>query len=280
MQQLPLVLLRLATITRRFCFKPIAFAAVILAAAFVTFPLRAAPIQIGDTYAYAYLVNTSGQYCGQGGIGATSASCSFSGAMSRAVPENSNGGIASVSLGSTATAGYALTAYWFGLEGPANVNVPIIVSGSASTHDNQNALGASYAAYYIYANSTRGFTYLGDFFASPTACGYINSAGYPCHSSGNFSLNTSVQSDIAFYIWLAAYAGGTNASASIDPLITIDPSFPLANEFTVVSNADVFPPQPASTPEPTTFALIGVAAVLVLGKRVLRMFNRHWQSAD
>ena len=230
--------------------------------------LRADSLPLGITAAAADLYSASGALCTNSGV--SSAFCSSGDAVSNAVVTNSLGGMASVSLGATASAGAAITEYFVGIEGPAGINVPVIITGSANTQDNGDLYGASYAAYYIYQGSSTGATFFARYFASSTACPYLTYVGYPCLPSGDFTLNTTITSGSVFFIALEAAAGGTNASATIDPLITIDPSFAQASEFTLVGNPGVFPPPAAAVPEPALFAFVvaGFAALLATAKRI------------
>jgi hypothetical protein len=221
--------------------------------------MQADSLPLGITAAGVELGNLTGQVCSQYGV--SSASCSASGSTATAVVANGQGGMASVSLGSSATYGAAVTEYYFGLLGPTTESVPIIVNGYASTQDSGTLDSFSYGAYYIYQGSTSGVTYVGDYFASPSACAYFTEVNITCLSTGNFTLNTTVTSNSVFFVFFEAAADGTNASALVDPTITIDPSFADASEFTLEANPGVFTPpaSPAAAPEPASAGLLAFA---------------------
>ncbi len=218
--------------------------------------MQADSLPLGITAAGVELGNTAGQVCSQYGV--SSASCSVSGSTATAVVANGQGGMASVSLGSSATYGAAVTEYYFGLLGPTTESVPIIVNGYASTQDSGALNSFSYGAYYIYQGSATGVSYVGDYFASPSACAYFTEVNITCMSTGNFTLKTSVTSNSVFLVLFEAAAAGTNASALVDPTITIDPSFADASEFTLEANPGVFTPPstPTATPEPASAGLL------------------------
>jgi len=224
-------------------------------------------LPLGITAAAAVLDNSSGSVCTQSG--ATYAACSFNGATAVANVTNGTGGLASVSLGSNTSAGAAVTEYYMYLQGPTNVQVPIIINGMASTSDNGADIGVSYAAYYIYQDSSKGLSYFGQYFASPSTCAILSSLN--CMSTGNFSLDTTLSSDTVFFVFFEAAAGGANASALIDPTIQIDPSFAQASQFSVVANPGVFAPAPNTAPEPGGIGLMvaGLAAAALFVRRGL-----------
>jgi len=226
--------------------------------------LFADTLPLGITAAAAVLEDPSGNVCTQSNT--TYAACSSGGSTAVANVTNGTGGLASVSLGSNTTAGAAVTEYYMYLQGPTNVQVPIIINGMASTADNGSDVGVSYAAYYIYQDSTKGFSYFGQYFASQNTCAFLPSN---CMSTGSFSLNTTLTSDTVFFVFFEAAAGGTNASALIDPTIQVDPSFAQASQFSVVANPGVFAPVSNTVPEPGGVGLMlaGSAALLFAIRR-------------
>ncbi len=86
---------------------------------------------------------------------------------------------------------------------------------------------------------------------SASPCG-----GDPAEFSG--ALHVTAVSNIQAQVSLSVLSGAANggfASATADPMIFIDPSFPDANQFTLVISSGVGNVLP-SVPEPTTWAML------------------------
>ncbi len=164
------------------------------------------------------------------------------------------------------------SAVWaFHLSGPANVIVPIVITGlySASFTD---ALGVSggVALGEDRFRLARIFSF---------RCTYLDSSG--CDSSQgnrsqNFTLDANARSGVTNFI-LTSVGGslfGTPTghfgefSAMIDPIISIDPSFARAGEFTLSFSPDAYTAV-AAVPEPETYALLlaGLAVVGTVARR-------------
>ena len=217
----------------------------------------------GVTSATAEIFNSSATFfCTQGD--ANSAFCAYNGATASAIVNNGRGGAASVSLGPNQLYAGAAANYFLEILGPAGVTVPVVINGTATAVDNADNLGASFANYFVYQNSSAGALLINEWFGSPAGCPVIIAQGFPCTESGSFALSETLDSDTIFFVQLLTAAAGTNASASLDPTITIDPSFPEASEFTVVASQGVY----ATSPEPATLAL------LVLGLVAGLLFRR------
>ena len=73
----------------------------------------------------------------------------------------------------------------------------------------------------------------------------------------------------------ASLAGAHSAAATVDPFFKIDPTFPLADEFSIVLSPGIGNPIPSSVPEPSSLTLFA-AAVAELG--VIRR-RRHQPGA-
>lgn len=214
-------------------------------------PLCANTIVFDITSATAEIQDSNGQYqCMNADPNATS--CAAEGAASMAIVNNGLGGSASASVGATSTTASAVSSYFVAIFGPANVSVPILISGTANAQDNGFGAGLSFGFYFLYQGSSSGATLVTQAFGSPLGCQVISAQGFPCATSGPFTLNTTVTSDEILAVELEAVAVGENASVTLDPLITIDPTFPLANEFTVEANTGVF----SASPEPASWGLI------------------------
>lgn len=78
-----------------------------------------------------------------------------------------------------------------------------------------------------------------------------------------------MDSGTVFLVQLLAAAEGTNASASIDPTITINPSFTQASQFSVVASPGVF-----TTPEPPSVALFAIGLLALATVVGLTRFKR------
>jgi hypothetical protein len=219
----------------------------------------------GVTSATAEIFSSSATFfCTQSD--ANSASCAYNGATASAIVNNGTGGAASVSLGLNQLYAGAAANYFLEILGPAGVPVPVIINGTATAVDNADSLGASFANYFVYQNSSAGTLLINEWFGSPAGCPIIIAQGFPCTQSGNFALSETLDSDTIFFVQLLTAAAGTNASSSLDPMITIDPSFPEASEFTVVASQGVY----AASPEPVSLALfaLGLMAGLLFRRRL------------
>jgi hypothetical protein len=75
-----------------------------------------------------------------------------------------------------------------------------------------------------------------------------------------FSLAPGTQSDISISVACNLETTGT-CSASIDPMIEIDPTFADANQYSLVFSPAV---GSTATPEPSSLPLLGVSGLLVL----------------
>jgi hypothetical protein len=156
--------------------------------------------------------------------------------------------------------------YYFYLNGPTGVVVPIVISGAVATNGCGGACtqGLAVAPATVFQNN--GSTYSPDL---------------PClevsiSCSSGFSLDYSAVSDETYEIELGGVAAsleagqyfginydeylGLPAAVSIDPIISIDPTFADADQFQLMFSPNVGN-SPTSVPEPPTFALFAAGLI-------------------
>lgn len=182
------------------------------------------------------------------------------------IQQSGSSACASLSLDPSVSAGgvnsgleaFGSVKYMFTLVGPAQTAVPIIIKGDAMASATGNAIGVGQVTVGAF-NFPSTFTRL-LFYATDPAFGPA--------PPGPFILTTSVTSDFDYEMLLTATClvrdnSGT-CESSIDPTITIDPSFAGASQFTLIQD-----PGPAATPEPATILLLSTG-LLGLGRKALR----------
>jgi hypothetical protein len=174
------------------------------------------------------------------------------------------GGAATVSLGSDVTVGASATGtYFFTIQGPSSVTVPLIITGTTETRDNGTS---NLAASIILLIPVSGDVSAGsvNYFSSAYGCAVVDqqNPGATCNLSGSqFAIDASALSDsINALKFIAAASLGFNAFATVDPIVSIDPSFAGANEFTLVANPGVLPSPPPNSeaPEPSSLSLLAI----------------------
>ncbi|MGA7411669.1 MAG: PEP-CTERM sorting domain-containing protein [Bryobacteraceae bacterium] len=156
----------------------------------------------------------------------------------------------SVSATSSFGSAGALVFYSFEIVGSGNQEaVPVIISGTATFS----------ASYLSFADGKIGLGTFNDNFL--TTFWQFNS-GSP--SPGAFQLHESLPSSNQLDLDLEVGCGGDPGacSVSIDPTITIDPSFPDAAKFSIIEDTG----SNSAAPEPATLLLIG-AGLCCLGAR-------------
>jgi hypothetical protein len=195
------------------------------------------------------------------------------GTTALAVTSLVNGGLAYGAVSWTELGSYyeasatARLNYQFELTGPANVMVPLIISFSNTVSIPFGGEGESFSTVTL-ANGTE---YTNIACAGSNICYYVYSPGnYPdVFSTWDTSVQSDTISDVDLYVYISTYyIGGSDAEATADPIITIDPSFADAGEFTLAESNGVS----NEIPEPPSLALMlsgmcAAAGVLLSRKR-------------
>jgi hypothetical protein len=144
--------------------------------------------------------------------------------------------VANVSVNSPGQAlAFGFSSYWFAVVGPSDVVVPVIVTASSFVSMPQT-VGINSSALILVGNE--GSQILGETCLSPAA---PNNCVEGEQQSFSIATPLSLQSNAVYSIQLSlhidvtdfntsSFVGGT-VSGYIDPVLTIDPTFALANEF-------------------------------------------------
>jgi hypothetical protein len=131
--------------------------------------------------------------------------------------------------------------YWFAAVGPSNVSVPVTITASSWVSVPQ-FIDQHASSLYLGGSQLLGHTCLSP--AAPQNC--LSQGG----EQQSFSIDTPVvlQSNTQYSLQLNLYVGltnfgspppGTSASGYIDPILTIDPTFALADQFHLEFSAGV-----------------------------------------
>jgi tetratricopeptide (TPR) repeat protein len=150
--------------------------------------------------------------------------------------------------------------FWTEVVGPPGEIVPLVLTGSEST----GASGRAQAQAEINLDNEFTFSACADTFNSPSLCEFPEFR--------TVSLHISVQTGQLFFISTEIEGGASQGtgiwSANVDPMVTIDPSFANASEFSLEFSPNV--PGSTATPEPSSSLLLGLLVLLgaVLWKRL------------
>jgi hypothetical protein len=160
-----------------------------------------------------------------------------------------NSGMTSGGIAVANASGFGSATFFFDVLGPSNVLVPLIITASGSTSasgpEAVDQVQVSFAGGQFYACSGTG--------PEVAACG---SASSSFSGSKSFSLESNLLSDVEVTISGSSTGGTGGFSGMVDPMITIDPNFAIANEFSLLFSPGVNP-----VPEPSglTLALVLLA---------------------
>lgn len=214
--------------------------------------------------------------------GSTSVSNSFSlGGLSGSVfanvqPSPHITATASAAAGGSQTISRATLQYWFGLEGPAGVNVPIIITAHAQTTDTNVTTQA------ILSLTTSAFAKTIAYACSSASGGNCNGSSGPSFSVAlPFTILSETPNILTMTLQAVANTfvdptAPDSSSAFIDPIITIDPSFARIDEFRLafsagVGNSPIETPLPAALP---LFATVLAGGGLIAWRRKRRAAAR------
>ena len=164
---------------------------------------------------------------------------------------------------------YAYVSYYFEVFGPAGVQVPIIVSASSAFTTSATTV-QGYETGDLLLTVT-----IGNQPQSTAACVAVNYRGAACTVPSSFSVNEAftTSSNILNQIQLslitivnAGIEAGSSAAITgyIDPVVTIDPAFARAGEFTLLFSAGVGNLPPTSVDEPSSRASLAAGITLLL----------------
>lgn len=160
--------------------------------------------------------------------------------------------------------------YFLLVNGPENIDVPLLLSGSgstsaAATHDGGNASSMISFSLSNYNNLTGGTDFAirnCDVFNTPAQCGsLLFSAAFTLRAYTNAFDGRTAEVDL--YSQTRADANNTigseasgGANGSIDPVIIIDPNFLIDHPGFSLSFSQGIIPEQAGIPEPATWALM------------------------
>lgn len=194
----------------------------------------------------------------EGGSSMSTASASYSGGSASA----SGSGSTSGGVSTADSSGLGLVTFYFSVAGsaPGVTFVPLLFSGSVSTSaTGPDAVGEAYfetPGGQINACSATGLA-IG-------ACGSL-----PASNSGTLSYNASPGDlyDIGVIASGSSSLGTGSWSASVDPMVEINPTFVYASDFTLVFSPDL---PGTSVPEPSSSLLLGAGLFALIGAGLYR----------
>jgi hypothetical protein len=191
----------------------------------------------------------------------------FGGCENSSVTLSYSGGTASASANGTTSGGNGVpnataggtVIFYFIVSGPANTEVPLIVTASGST----SASGVDVISQSQFMSPGGSFDACSSSGAGAAgACSNGTGGVEPTSYSGQklFSVSSDTLEDIEVIVSGASSSGSGTWSASVDPTVEINPDFADAAEFTIEFSPNV---APANMPEPPTWTLllIGMAAL-------------------
>jgi hypothetical protein len=157
--------------------------------------------------------------------------------------------------------------YYFTIQGPSNISVPVSVTGGLIWQAGWSGIGQNY---YVMADAS---LIVGQLSAHIGHCYGSDGACTSKAQALNFNETSSFLANIPIEVQLAAsavaYGTGSMASATADPVIAIDPAFLVANPgYSVllsegVGNSVSAVPLPASMP----LFVSGIIAMITVARR-------------
>ena len=169
---------------------------------------------------------------------------------------------------------YGQMSYQFEIAGPAGTSVPVKFFASGSVTP---ALATTNYATLTLTDDQTGSRVLSRSACNTSTPGYCEGQGLELNPSFSISDNLVLLSgriyDISLLLSVSAFNNGSGPdvqSGNIDPVITIDPSFSFANQFTLVFSPGVGNSAlSANIPEPSTALILasGIAGVAIARSR-------------
>lgn len=166
--------------------------------------------------------------------------------------------------------GSSVLTYYGEIVGPANVSIPIDLTGAISVNIDNGA--GVFNDIVIETNHNGGITFFTSVLNSSTLCN--DSLSLETYFSGNlnnscqFQLSDTVTSNSVFTVELfdQASIGAGSDVVSIDPVIGIDPSFGSSANYSIELSNGVGNFAPTSVPEPSSglIVLVGLLGLLIV----------------
>ena len=168
-----------------------------------------------------------------------------------------------------AGSGFATLNYFYIVAGPANVYVPVTITGTLSASGSGDSTSQATLSYYNGGINTENYDP-----GEITVNGYVYPGPPPTNLPGNenvketFDVLSNQQLEISLFVDVNAVTGGQNinsiSTASVDPTLTIAQSY-LNQGYSLVLSPNIT----SAVPEPSTWAmlLLGFAGVGIMAYR-------------
>ncbi|HVJ52948.1 MAG TPA: hypothetical protein VM689_10820 [Aliidongia sp.] len=174
---------------------------------------------------------------------------------------------------------FATLTYWFDIDGPPGVSVPILIKGSitgSATGDGSVSGLLAIGPGVEPPQGTGPATIIAGLCIDPAGCSNFPMTPSVPPGGGSFVVSETFASDTQIGISESVTAdimANSTAALSLNEFLEIDPAFPLADEFSISTSAGVNVMPPASSvPLPGSLSLfagglLALSAVTLLGRR-------------